>query len=128
VEVGSKVAQAVEEATELCTGLGVDLRRLGPSRVAPIELPAGLAGVDPASIASAVASCLAGSAGQSDAQRRDGLVEVLSVAAAASRHVPDSAELSRLAVLAGNTDLAQPALRLDGDTLRRLLGERERRP
>lgn len=126
VEVGEHAARAVEEAVTLCDSLRLDLRRMGPTRVAPVELPAALAGGDLEQLTATLALTLLSDEGLTDEERRAHLLDVLCDEVASTRRAAEADELQGLARLAAG-EAAADVLELDAATLRVLFVEARRR-
>ena len=122
VEVGEAAARAVEEAAEVCESLRLEFRRLGATRVAPLELPMALASVELEPLGRVVAESLLASRDAPVASRRatllDRLCEVLTDAG--TSRAPDAAECASLSALGASAAASAARTVLDGETLKSL--------
>ena len=91
VQVSPVASEAVEEAGSRCIRLGLDLRRLGPDCVAPVEVPCVLAGADLAGLTKAVARLLA----EKEPDPDEKLIKLLA-SFAAHDSAPAPGEMARL--------------------------------
>ena len=122
VEVGEGAARAVEGAASLCESLHLDVRRLGRTCVAPVELPAVLAGADLERLATVLAAVLLEREEQPVSERRAAVLEVLCDTVRGLRHAPDTTELRALAALADSGAADADVLVLDAPALHALRG------